>query len=479
MGGSPVTLGPFSGGLNLSRSARVIEENELAECKNFDINIRGELFNRPGVRSHAGPGWDANAEVLAVAKRSTTINEIYAQGSVGGTYSVFYTGSVHSLSWTNLINYAAGDKAGDAIQYFNKMWIPGLGPTAVGYSVDIATHAVATVAGMPKGTNSFIYKDRMFIFDTAAYRVYYSAATDLTNWPAANFFDINPGDGEPILAALVSGESIMFFKQNSTWILYYDSDPGLGVLRKLNTDIGVTGKNAATVINNDVYVVGYRGVYRVTNGFFEDVSMNLDIFKHRSATTADSIKDYVRALSDRMIVRIASNAGGYRYFVMFLETGIWTEYTFPTAIGAFHRFQDSDNLDHYVGFAENANLYIFTPYGDNPGVDAPVATFSTKRFDYGDPAGWKRLFWFSGEIASTHAFTMSVTPDSKTAATVTTNHAAPPEFISTIVKSFLSQRFRTIQYKVTAGGTSGSKFVFLNGSVSVEPKKRVTQRETV
>jgi hypothetical protein len=474
VGGSTIPVGPFKGGLNLSRSPRVIKDNELASCINFDIGNEGELILRPGVRAFAGTAWAANPEILGIAKISASVNEIYAQGIVGGVNAVYWNNNVHAPVWTNIITYAAGDKAGDFLQYNDKVWIPGVGPTAVGKSVTISGHAVANVAAMPKGTKSFMYKDRMFLFNKDDYTVYYSAATDPTNWPAANFFKINTGDGEPIISALVSGESIIFFKQNSSWILYYDSDPGLGTLRKLNTDVGVTSEDAVTVFKNDVYTMGHRGVYRLTNNFFEDISENLDIFKLRSGVTSDLTKDFICPLGDRLLIRV-NTPTGYRYFVFFLETLVWSEYTFPVNLGIFKRFQDADSVDHYVAPNEaGTTLYAMTPYGANPGADQPVGSFATKLFDYGDSAGWKRLFWFSIEAQSDGIFTLSVKSDQSPQ--IDTVQPAPMSAAPGIFKGFLSRRFRTIQYFLVAVGPN---FTFFSGTIMAEAKKKVVANATI
>lgn len=476
MAGSPIPVGPFPGGLNISRPARLIKDNELASCVNFDIGDQGELFLRPGVRAFAGAGGVAGSgEILTVAKISNTVNEIYHQlQEIAGTYTVYSSPSIHAPVWTSRIAYTGTDKAGDALQYNDKLWIPGVGPTAVGKQITLATHAVADVPGMPKGVKSFMYKDRMFVFNTNDYTVYYSANTDPSSWPALNYFKINTGDGEPIISAIVSGESVIFFKQNSAWILYYDSDPGLGTIRKLNTDIGVTSEESAAISKNDVYTIGNRGIYRLTNNFFEDISKNLDIFKFRSAATTDLTKDYISFLGDRLLVRV-NTATGYRYFVFFLETLAWTEYTFPTNLGPFKRFQDADSVEHYIAANEQGTtLYALTPYGANPGADAPVGSFATKFFDYGDSSGWKRLFWFSIEAKTNGTFTISVKSDES--AKVDTVEPIPSANVFGIFKAFLSRRFRTIQYSLTA---VGPEFTFVSGTVLADAKKKVIDAATV
>ena len=483
MGGEVLPVGPFSGGLNIAQDARLISDNELSTCKNFDIGVNGELVLRRGGRTIAGPAWDVGSSaVLAVARIASGNDEVYASGIVGGVYSLQRNSNLHAPAWAAVRTYAANVRPGDGVQYNNKLWIPTTGSgTADGISVDIASKAVTTVPTMPKGTKSFIYKNRMFVFDEGAYRVYYSASLFPDNWPAANFFDINPGDGEPIVAAIVSGESVIFFKQNSTWILYYDTDPGLGSIRQLNTDVGVTTKNSVAVVANDVYVLSNRGVQRLTNSFYEDISKNLDLFNLRTALTIDTSNDYIRPFGGKLLARLKTPTG-FRYFVYGLETNVWTEYVFTPTVGVFERVEDADHNEHYLAASPTStNFYVYTPYGDNTGVTEELsASAATKFYDYGDSAGWKRIFWHSAEAKSSHAFSIQIKPGEDQVGS-TTFHALPASSHYEIFKNFLGQRFRTVQYSIFAGGagTLGGNFTFVSGSVAVAAKKRVVQRETV
>lgn len=482
MGGEVIPVGPFTGGLNIAQDARLISENELAVCKNFDIGNSGQLILRKGIRTDATPVGLTNglSSIIAVTRIPTADDEIYLQGSLGGSYTLYWKSGIHN-AWNALYTYAANVYAADGVQYNSKLWIPTTGAgAAAGISVDIVTHAVTAVAGMPKGAKAFIYKNRMFTFDTGSYRVYYSASLDPSSWPVANFFDINPGDGEPIISAVVSGESIIFFKNNSTWVLYYDSDPGLGTLRQLNTDIGVTSRDAVTVIANDVYVMNNRGVYRLTNGYYEDISKNLDLFNLRTTNPSQLINDYIRPLGDKLICRLVTSTG-YRYFVYSLEASVWTEYTFPSRVDAPFRVEDTDHSEHFISSTELNYTSTLSPYGTVSLItEEPLAQASTKFYDYGDPAGFKRIFWFSGEIKSSHAFVLQARPG-QGAALVSTNHAAPLSTNFEIFKNFLTRRFRTIQYSIFAGGggSLNGSFTFNSGSVSVAAKKRVVARETV
>src|SRR5690349_9495025 len=120
MGGQQIQLGPFTGGLNLATLPRLIKDDELASCVNFDIGDNGDLLLRPGIRNAYGHAGSTNAEILGVAKISAVANEIYTQALAAGVYTVYSTADIHAAAPVARIAYGAGIKAGDALQYNNK-----------------------------------------------------------------------------------------------------------------------------------------------------------------------------------------------------------------------------------------------------------------------------------------------------------------------------------------------------------------------
>lgn len=481
MGGEVIPVGPFPDGLNIADDPRSLTEGELSVCTNFDIDRRGGLKLRQGLLSVNGPAGQTvgNSEMLAVSRSVGSADSVFMSGynTATGKYRVWQAASIHAPVWTNRHEYTSG-KAGTALQYNSSIWVPNATVAGGGLQFNHLGTTVVSVPAMPVGNKAFIYKDRMFLFDSNSYRVYYSTSLDPSLWPAANFFDINAGDGEPIRSAVISGESVIFFKQNSTWILYFDTDPGLGTLRKLNTDVGVSGPDSTCVLSNDVYVINYAGVFRLTNSFFESISDKLDLVQVRGNMASQSEQDFITPIGDkRLLVRVYTEAGTYRYFVYHIDFNAWTEYSFNTSLDLPIQYRDADNYEHYVAVSKSdGNVHTISAGEDTTATEFPVGVFTTKSYDYGDAAGWKRMFWFSVEARATHAFSVSTITDSET---LNTAHVAPANSTYGIFKNFLSNRFRTIKYSLTAGGNSGEVFELIQGTVSVSAKKRVVDRETV
>lgn len=55
MGVSPIELGPFTGGVNLTDPLTKLKEDELALCQNTRMGVRGDFYKRPGHDYYAAP----------------------------------------------------------------------------------------------------------------------------------------------------------------------------------------------------------------------------------------------------------------------------------------------------------------------------------------------------------------------------------------------------------------------------------------
>ena len=102
----------------------------------------------------------------------------------------------------------------------SKAWICGQG-NAGGY---FDGSNFVYVDAFPQANYSLTYKNYTFTANTSANpsRIAWSALKDPTSWPAANFVDVNPDDGFPIVGLAYDGQSIVIFKTNTAWKLTGD-----------------------------------------------------------------------------------------------------------------------------------------------------------------------------------------------------------------------------------------------------------------
>lgn len=506
MSGTPVAIGPFTGGLNLNEDPLYIADNELAECINFDIGRAGELTTRPGFKAiHTAINpmtnkADKPVYIAGVVSTKGVFDRLYVKqertGPVTspGWYSIWFSDTPESLTkpW-NFVTDLNGDVKtvlhslnpnleGGAFDQFYTWFIP-YGTASTGAAHNTNTNTVVAVSGMPRGSTAVIFKNRMFISGNTAdrdsvRRVYYSAVGNYSTWPANNFFDVDAGEGGTVTALAIQGDSLIIFKQTSTWVLYYESDPFLGTLRKINNEIGATGQDSIVFYKNELYVISKRNVHRLVSLLYEDIGHNVALHKIR---TAYIDTDFIAILSDKIFCGIRINNGAtspYKYYVYHTLTNTWSEYrfngfnpnrlvTFSSADNVIHNFSTSLNsLNLYDVLTQNT---AFTNYGDHPN-DTTAMSFATKRYTYGDLTSFKRLFWWAVEIlGNSRTFSLSAVVDDKV--TGAQSFALSPD-VFTILKAFVRTRFRTIQYVLRSAQENGYLKI-RNGQAYIGGKKEV------
>lgn len=464
-----VPIGPFSGGLNQLEDSRIIGDDQLAVCQNVDIGRSGELSIRPGLRLVKTA--TSNIRMIGTAlKANNTTRAFYRLTATSDIHYADAAAITSNAAWTSIGSTVAGATE-KVVQYSSKAWFipkdvqPGGSTAAQGVSMDLTSNAVATVAAMPRGTGAIVFKDRLFIFgpidanNAASQRVYYSAATDFTSFPAANFFDINPGDGEGITAAYTSQDTLVFFKRHSTYVLFYDTDPGLGVLRKVNSQIGVTGPDAVQQFENALFIIDEKTIYRVQNLLFIDIGKNLNITSRRTTVTFGSTtQDFVFVFGTKIMFIIYTGRAGapYEYYVYNTVIDAWTQYVFNEQPERFYSIVSGTSFEDDIATKTgSANLYVFSPFrsddpafGDYPNALTAV-TVRTKKYSMGNASLYKRLFWWGMEAYFTGQITLQSIADfvnSSTSSAITSASVTQPTFI----KGFVANRGRYLEFLLTS-----------------------------
>ncbi len=493
MAGSPVAIGPWNGGLNIREDPRLIADNQLAECINFDVGRAGELTIRTGLKVAGTP--DPVAVTILASLPLTSVNSILYLRTLETTPRILY--SRNPLAGTSETWKALGSTAAkttlavvlgvDAVNTTTPYaWFIPHGSAAVGVRHNLVSDVVESVTAMPRGSGGIVFKSRLFIWGAmtsgaGTQRIYYSAVGDFTSWPANNFFDVGPGDGETVSALAIQGDTLFIFKSASTWALYFDTDPFLGSLRKVNNEIGVTTPQAVATYQNDLYIISNAGVYRVVNLIFEEISKDLGLESFRIFNNLNMHPDSISVVGSKIVCCIGTTDPliPYKYYIYFTEIGAWSEYQF----GGFHptRFEthvDTVALQHQYITRRNSNiLYHMQPfnrtdtnYGDSPN-DATVAMFATKKYAYGMISAFKRIFWWTVEVTGNgKAFTIFATADDELLSAPVGGVA---DVIRSITKSFTRNRFRTMQFHFRSEEPNTSLTVF-SGEANVVQRGEIS-----
>lgn len=327
MGGQPLRLGPFSGGLNTESDPTSIADVELAECLNFELDIDSSLHSRPPFKEIAGHG-TFTERIIFLCEAVFGTDHYLIGSNVNGVY-YFLNGAFTLITATF--------QAGAAVQYADKVYLvpkPGSGSggkwdPSGGYTV---------VAAIPKGQAAVIHKERLYIASgikaTAnASRLYFSDPGNFDSFPGANFIDVSQGDGTKLVDLTVMQDNLLLFKQQSTFLLAYDVRPDDAVLRKISTTIGVNSQFNMVNYENQVYIFSQGWVYELINFDFNRINTKVPFV--RDDTVPSPFSDefiFLSLLEDRIICRF------YRkIYVYGLRTRSWSEW------------ESKENNLHYFG----------------------------------------------------------------------------------------------------------------------------------
>ncbi len=93
-------------------------------------------------------------------------------------------------------------------------------------------------------------------------RLYISEPLEAECWPAANFLDIEPGDGDRLMGAVSNFNSLVICKRNKTYVLQFHEQPATEVVvpTRISSDIGCIGPRTFAQVESGSVWLSDRGV---------------------------------------------------------------------------------------------------------------------------------------------------------------------------------------------------------------------------
>lgn len=407
MPGDPVRLGPFTDGINTLSDPTALQDTELVDCVNFDLDIDGSLISRPPVAelTHGGAAWGGRMLMLMWAVIG---GNYYLIGSTN-TAVWFYTGGV----WTKI----ADVKSTAAVQYDNKVWIIATpdSPNNGGNWAPIG--GWTAVAALPRGGAAVSHKERLYVVpgelaNTNETLLRFSDPADFNTWPGINQAFIAKGDGQKLVDIVVYNDNLMLFKERSTYVLAFDSDPSNAVVRQVNAVIGVTTKHCVAAYENNLYLFNEGMVYEIVN--YDFAPLNTKVPFQYDPTAPSSWQDPISLslVGDRLVVRYYN-----RVYVFGFRTRIWTRYELPFYTGRFIENPQNANLASLAEFWAGASIagvttkfYKIKNGFDNSTTEAITSSIRTKNYDLAIPHRFKRLFWWGADISTVQPVIGRATP---------------------------------------------------------------------
>jgi hypothetical protein len=301
----PFQFADFSGGLNLRDKSDAVGDKEAIDLLNVTFTDRGAIRQRDGYADLTPDDLTNRVDSLApfytiagvrqmiagCGNRLEAINSIgavvaSATGLGGGPYD-FERFADPTHEWLYAANGIDTVRRWDGVAWTAPTaTVNGAAGQAMPRAGALAVTAVH--AGAASGTNA---SNRLVATAfgaqtnagpggaaTTPSRVYVSNAGQPEVWETdgaagppvrgRNFFDLTPGDGEQIMAAVTWRELVVVFKETKFFILWgegtnIDATPSFQI-REVVNNVGCAGRLLAAAGRDGVYFLNRRGVYRTT-----------------------------------------------------------------------------------------------------------------------------------------------------------------------------------------------------------------------
>lgn len=317
-------LGPFSGGLDTEIDPINLPPNVLQKCVNYIVRQDGVLGQRPTVQSHlqtafgfpavpttsmfgkslgsleTGSGNLTGFAAIGTATFASTTTSFrikwYKYNPAARNWNAAFTDTTGTVTTTSL--QASAFLPNGIVKYNDVYYIavvasgllhatsttgtlaiyPGLNPPTAGseaplWGVDSNGNYVGLI-GAP-----VIIKDRMVVVDPN--NIYWSGVGDPSYWVSGTPSG-TPGvgtggdlltskeDGQQTIDFVVFDEELYYFKGQSVWKFSWTTDPSVdGINERVSDEIGATDHE---IYDNELYVANGRGLYKLVNQFFTEIS---------------------------------------------------------------------------------------------------------------------------------------------------------------------------------------------------------------
>lgn len=455
-------LGPFIGGINNKSEASAVSENELIECQNLDINIDGILKARPNFEAIegssftqatvAGSYYKKRTEVVGVSSvvfgdvnNDTTARYIYFNDILerytdpdGDPVEVFVDLRALNTETGNDTTVRSDLRASVVLEYqaraiviahpdqgAGSVYNPKPGAPAQGGTWDGAVFTVD--ANMPTGFAAVVHKQRLWIcapnnvlFFTEPISV---AVPYPLNWNVGiNELPIGKDDGQDLLDLVIYNDTLMLFKERSTWVFAFDAVIAEGLLRVVNDKIGVSNSWSTVQYENATYVIFKGRVYQVVDYTFQDLNLRCNVFDPLVPNVAP---EHLSIVDDRLLVKV-----GNVHYAYHLKVKAWTLWKaaetsyiperfiestagFLTGTREFYAgttdedivFEDMNQWDFLIKLETNLEER-YLDYDIRRNSDASLTITNhpieykivTKAYTFDDPNHYKKLVWWSADI---------------------------------------------------------------------------------
>ena len=417
------TLQNFTGGLNNYWDQSSIADNEMASLINFEVTTNGALTSRPPIWFEEHP---TNGTIYTpVADEPFDVIGIYVEAAgarslVAVTDDKTWLYNVETKAWTQIATF----RATDCTQFQNKVVLASATEGAGGYW---EAGTFTNTDTMPALGGIELFQNRFFGFGiqgtSTANTIYWSdiatagpegtgEGNSIWNWEDAQgyfYVEIGAGDGQWVTALAQGYNDIVIFRNRSTYRFAYGELPEEGNMQVMQQDIGAETARSVVKFENAHFVLSGKTLYKYQNWLYYPLNSERVNFEKQN-DFEPRFEHAISIVGRRCIVWHGGSVYSYN-----LDTSTWSEWVSQKRVGYYvtiPRQSEDDNEELYYGIsgdsavsAPGATDYALYRIRDriiasNQGSEEMVCSLRTKIYDFATPVEWKRLYFWSADIAT-------------------------------------------------------------------------------
>lgn len=221
-------------------------------------------------------------------------------------------------------------------------------------------------------------------------RLYISEPLEPECWPAANFLDIEPGDGDRIMGAVSNFDRLVICKRRKTYVLTFRESPALEVIvpSRISSDIGcIAPRSFAQVASGSVWLaerglalfdgrsVGHVPASENMNDLFTNPDNPLYVRRDRNGRVIDAVGVFYPKREQYLLLlpTIQTERGCNLMLVWDVSLQNITLLKFCQEFQSMEVGKDADGNERVYLGDTNGFVWIFD-VGDTDGVGYPNAT---------------------------------------------------------------------------------------------------------
>lgn len=419
---TPVTLGPFIGGLNTFSDPSTIEDNELAELVNFDILLDGSLVSRPAIKKITNSSYTSARHLGNFTTSSGRVYLIFSGYEANWPKTFAFEPLTNSI--VLISNLFA---ASSVVTYANKLYMispvenSNPGGAWNGYTF-------SPILTMPHGISCTVYKERIFVGTGDGLnpsRVYFSnpagaeaPSLGVETWTGSDFFDVKNGDGQPIQKIYAYQGVIIVFKTKSTYTFAYESAPTKGQVLGVSATNGLDGPDCMVELDNVLYILSDAKAYSIINFNWERINDKVPFVRNNKYTGFTSQNFSLSIIGRRIVVRYFDT-----FYVFGSKTRVWSTWNSILTPSMFVKFPIIDPVSGVEVYYSGSYIKSGSSIGDSSAIylikDETNATdkesfqtkMATKAFSFSLPFAFKRLMWWGVDLSANSEVIATIHPN--------------------------------------------------------------------